>query len=160
MNRDRLSRHLLIAFLLSLALYVVGYWFIEGRRVAHTPWVVIFQSNTNGDVEIEIREETLGIGPTKIHITSTNSAPAIARQQIVFDTPKPVPFPVPGGECIFQDTTFLPGTVVLDVIGVKIQLLPRVLTVESNEFAWKTNGVLMVSPGIVPDWFEPPNGGP
>lgn len=151
MNSDRLSRHLLIAFLLSLALYVAGYWFIEGRRVVDTPWVVEFQTGREGHAEIEVRQDSLGRGPVRIRIVSTNVGPAGAPQAVVFNTPKPVPFPVPLGQCIFQDTTFLPGTVVLEISGVQIQMLPRALTIGTNEFSWTTNGLIVVAPDGRPE---------
>jgi hypothetical protein len=156
MNSDRLSRHLLIAFLLSLALYVAGYWFIEGRRVADTPWVVEFQSGSEGQAEIEIRQDSLGRGPVRIRIETTNIIPAVARQEVIFNTPRPVPFAVPLGQCIFQDTTFLPGTVVLEISGVTIQMLPRALTIGTNEFTWTTNSLIVVPPAGRPAAAHPP----
>jgi len=146
MNRERFSRHLLAAFLLSLALYVVSYWLIESRRVADTPWLVSFQTDPSGRPELEIRQESMHLGPVRIRIDHTNPAPSVQRQEVVFDQPKAVPFAVPLGQCIFQDPTFLPGTVVLEISGVKIQMLPRALTVGTNEFRWSTNNLLVAPP--------------
>lgn len=150
MNRDRLSHHLLIAFLLALALYAVGFWFIESRRVAESPWVVGFQTAADGQAVIDVRQSSLELGPVEIRIETTNSSGTVARQEVVFDTPRPVPFAVPGGRCIFQDATFLPGTVALEVGGVAIQLIPRALTIGTNEYAWTTNRCVLVPIGGPP----------
>jgi hypothetical protein len=154
MNRDRLSHHLLIAFLMALVLYVAGFWFIESRRVAESPWVVGFQTNADGQVVIDIRQKSLGLGPVEIRIETTRSGGAVARQEVVFDTPRPVPFAVPEGQCIFQDATFLPGTVALEIAGVAIQLIPRALTIGTNEFAWAMNGGGLVPKGSPPRIVE------
>ena len=150
MNRDRLSRHLLTAFLLALALYAIGYWFIESRRVAESPWVVGFQTSTDGHVLMDVRQESLGLGPVQIRIQKANAGFAVPRQEVVFNTPKSVPFAVPAGECVFLDTTFLPGTVVLEISGVAVQMLPRTLTIGTNEFGWTTNGLILVPLGSPP----------
>jgi len=146
MNRDRLSRHLLVAFLLSLTGYVLVYWFIESRRVADTAWVVAFQTEAEGRPVLEIRQETMGLGPVRIRIDTTNITPAVPRQEIEFSKPRPFPFEVPLGQCIFQDATFLPGTVVLEIGGIQIQMLPRALTIGTNEFTWASNALVVVSP--------------
>jgi hypothetical protein len=51
---------------------------------------------------------------------------------------------VPFGKCVFLDTTFLPGTVVLDLFGHEVQLLPRVLTIDHVEHAWHSGGRFVV----------------
>jgi len=151
MNQDRLSRHLLIAFLLSLALYVGAYWFIQSRRVADTPWVVTFHTIGNGQPEIEIRQESRQLGPVRVRIAAAHQTPSVEQQEVVFNEPKPVPFAVPMGQCIFQDTTFLPGTVVLEISGIRLQMLPRVLTIGTNEFPWTRNSLIEVPAAAVPE---------
>jgi hypothetical protein len=53
-----------------------------------------------------------------------------------FAEAKPVPFDVPFGKCIFLDTTFLPGTVTLQLFGHEIELLPRALIIDHQEHPW------------------------
>jgi hypothetical protein len=38
-----------------------------------------------------------------------------------------------------MDTTFLPGTLVFELFGHEIQLLPRVLTIDKKEQPWRSN---------------------
>jgi hypothetical protein len=150
MKRDHLTYHLGIAFLLALALYVAGFWFIESRRVAESPWVVGFQTAADGQIVIDVRQASLELGPVEICIDTTNKIGAVARQEMVFNTPKPVPFAVPGGRCVFQDATFLPGTIALEISGVAIQFLPRAFTIGTNEYAWTTNRCVLVPLGSSP----------
>lgn len=138
MKQERFSRHLLIAFGLSLALYVFGYWLIESRRVVDTPWQVSFTTNHTGLMFVTVQQDTKRLGPVTIQWAEKDSATAAGSETIRFDTPRPVPFPVPGGRCVFQDTTFLPGTVVLELGSTTIQMIPRALTVGTNEFAWES----------------------
>ncbi len=143
MKQDRLMRHLIIAFALSLALYVTLFWLIERRRVVQTPWVVRMESDGAGLALVEISQESLGLGPVRIQIQGATSPP-LASTRIEFASPKPFPRPLPLGECLFEDLTFFPGTVVLKVADAKIQMLPRALTIGTNEFGWSTSQSIAV----------------
>lgn len=137
MASDRLSRHLLIAFILALLLYVVGYSVIEGRRTRHTPWQVAFRPETNThSLLLTITQESLQIGPAQVRIHLRPDQALPAAETLSFGEVRPVPFPVPGGRCVFHDATFLPGSVALEIGGVPVQLLPRTLTVGTNELLW------------------------
>jgi hypothetical protein len=46
---------------------------------------------------------------------------------------------------VFQDTTFLPGTVVIQTFGHEIQLLPRVLTLDRAEHPWRPGEVIFLT---------------
>jgi hypothetical protein len=61
-----------------------------------------------------------------------------------FDTPREFPHALPFGRCVFADLTFLPGTVVMDVLGHRVELLPARMVVDSNSLSWTgpTNIVL------------------
>jgi hypothetical protein len=150
MHRDRLSRHLLTAFLLALGLYAAGYWLIEGRRATHTPWQVSIEEDDSGQARVEIRQQSLGLGPVEIRFATPPSNPAVMHTNMIFTTPKAVPFPLPVGQCVFADLTFLPGTVVLHMGGADIQMLPRVLTIGTNEFPWQQTRVIEIEPDGTP----------
>jgi hypothetical protein len=62
-----------------------------------------------------------------------------------FRQPQDVPFDIPFGKCVFMDTTFLPGTIVLDIAGHEIQLIPRVLTVDKKEIPWRSDTTLVIT---------------
>lgn len=142
MKADGLLRHLLTAFVIALVVYFIAYTGIEHRRTRKGPWQVTFTNTVSGAPAIEINQSALGI--TNVLITfpgatlpSTNSIAKIA-----FDQPHPVPYPVPFGKCLFMDTTFLPGTVVFEMYGHQIQLIPRVLTIDNEEQPWHSGATI------------------
>jgi hypothetical protein len=144
-TNDRLTRHLLIAFCLALALYVVGYWLIEHRRVHHTPWRVNFSAETNShSLRLTVTQASQRLGPVQVRLAWPPDAPLPISTEQTFAEVRPVPFQVPGGQCIFHDATFMPGTVVMEIAGTQIQLLARSLTVGTNEYAWSQTNVIEV----------------
>jgi len=58
---------------------------------------------------------------------------------LTFADPKPVPFDLPFGKCIFMDTTFLPGSVTFGLFGHTVELLPRTLIIDNQEQPWRSN---------------------
>jgi hypothetical protein len=52
---------------------------------------------------------------------------------------------VPFGQCVFQDAQTLPGTVVFELFGHEIQLLPRVLTIDRVEHPWHSGETITLS---------------
>ncbi len=113
----------------------VFYW-VEHRRVAKGPWVVTFTTESDTPALV-VNQHKLGIRDVRITFsgerTTTNTATILEFSQV-----RPVPFAVPFGQCIFLDPLFLPGTVVLDVFGHEVQLMPRVLTIDKVERPWRT----------------------
>lgn len=146
MKPDRLSRHLLIGFAIALGLYATFFWFIESRRTAQSPWIVWFEVDASGHARLEISQQSLGLGPVEVRLTTATTNSMLARTQVVFKTPKPVPRPMPAGRCLFEDLTFLPGTVALNVAGTDVQMLPRALTIGTNELPWRQARIIEVQP--------------
>jgi hypothetical protein len=65
---------------------------------------------------------------------------------LAFDQPRPVPYAVPFGDCIFMDTTFLPGTITFQLFGHEIELLPRVLVLDRQEHPWQSGAAIILAP--------------
>jgi hypothetical protein len=154
MKRNRLSYILLTAFVLALALYATAYWLIESRRTRHTPWEVNYLVNASGQATLAIRQQSLGLGPVRIRFASASPMAPGTETNLVFSEPRPVPYDLPFGRCVFADLTFLPGTVVLNLNGTDIQMLPRALTIATNEFAWSTTHVVEIRPDGTPHRIE------
>jgi hypothetical protein len=133
-------KHFVFAFLIALALYVVAYSFIENRRTRKGPWQVTFAKLPGTQPTLTINQPSLNLSNVVIAFPGATSAPT--NQSMEFRVPKEVPFAVPFGTCIFEDTTFLPGTIVFKLFDHKIQLIPRVLTVDGKEYAWKSGSTL------------------
>jgi len=64
---------------------------------------------------------------------------------LAFEQPRQVPYDLPIGRCLFMDTTFLPGTIVMEIFGHEIQLIPRVLTIDRQEQPWKSDAVIALA---------------
>ncbi|MSU59578.1 MAG: hypothetical protein EXS35_15665 [Pedosphaera sp.] len=143
MKRGRLAAQIILVFIASLVGYVVVFHWIENRRVVNGPWTVTF-TNDAGRPVLELTHAKLGLHHIRI---SFPDAPAQtnAPQTIEFTQARPVPYPVPYGQCIFQDTLFQPGTVVLQIFGHEIQFMPRVLTIDRVEHPWHSGEVIELS---------------
>jgi len=127
--------------ILVLALVAVGYFcvfhFIERRRVAKGPWVVTFIAE-GGDPAMVVNQPTLDIRDVRLVFAGERGATNTS-QSLEFSEARSVPFAVPFGQCVFLDTLFLPGTVTFEMFGHQIQLLPRVLTIDHVEHAWRSH---------------------
>lgn len=136
MKRNRLGLQVLRVFAAALIGYAVVYGWIEHRRVVKGPWVVTCTSES-GVPAITVNQSTLGIRDVRIVFTAARTA-TNNTQTLEFSQARPWPYAVPFGQCVFMDTTFLPGTIALEMFGHEIQLLPRVLTIDKAERPWRS----------------------
>jgi hypothetical protein len=139
MKSDGVMRHVILAFVLALAGYGVFYAAIEHRRTRNGPWQVTFTNSVAGAPLLVINQPRLGITNFCLGFSS-RAFPAtnlpFSTGTLTFAQPQPVPYPVPFGECVFMDTTFLPGTVTFRLFDHEIELLPRTLIIDHRERAW------------------------
>ena len=129
----RAAKIFITIFLVVLFSYVTIFTLIEHRRVTNGPWEVTFTTNS-----VVINQPRLGLTNITLALpplVTTNSLPLT----LIFDENKPTPYPVPGGQCLFLDLLYRPGTVALEISGHQIQLLPRTLTVDHKEIAWQSH---------------------
>lgn len=127
---------MLLAFVASAALYALGFATLEHLRHRKGPWVVEFQTDPQGRPALLVRQPRVGIEAFTLHFSGTNLPIPNLRQRWVFDTPtrrSGLPF----GRVVFLDTTFLPGTVTLELFGHQVELLPRVLILDKQEEPWQ-----------------------
>ena len=135
MKRSPLSLQILLVFVAALVGYAVVYRWIEHRRVIKGPWVVTCTTET-GTPTLIVNQTTLGIRDVRV-VFAGASVPSNTTQAVEFSQARPWPYSVPFGQCVFMDTTFLPGTIALEMFGHEIQLLPRVLTIDKVERPWR-----------------------
>ena len=143
MNRDPIFKHVALAFLGALILYVCGFKAIEHFRNVKGPWKVTFRTGTNGHPSITVNHETLSLTNVTLALQGEQISLTNSTTTIVFDSPKTN---VPFGKIIFLDTTVLPGTVTFDLFGHEIEFLPRVMVVNRKEVPWKSESVLNLTP--------------
>jgi hypothetical protein len=135
MKRDGLIQLALGALAGALILYAFTYYLIEHLRTRRGGWQVTFQSDAAGAPSLAVAQPKLGIDGVHFHFPDERIGHTNLAQTIIFDQPiTNVPF----GNVVYLDTTFLPGSVVLDLFGHQIQLLPRVLLVDRQEIPWRS----------------------
>jgi hypothetical protein len=137
-------RPFILAFLLAVICYAFFYHGIEHRRTRKGPWEVTFTNSPQGTPLVLINQPKLAI--TNVEIRFPDQALTGTNQlgERVFSEPQPVPFPVPFGKCLFMDTTFLPGTLTFELYGHEIELLPRVLVIDRQEYPWLSGSPVTV----------------
>ena len=139
------ARHFILAFLLALVGYIVCYQSIEHRRARNGPWRVTFKRG-NGEVPtIVIDQPKLAITNLQVRFAGEALPGTNGPVRLVFDQPRAVPYEMPFGQCVFMDTTFLPGTVTLQLFGHEIELLPRVLVIDRQEHPWRPDECIVVT---------------
>lgn len=147
MKSKVLLKQLAAVFVAALAVYVIAYTGIERRRARNGPWRLAFTNDASGAPAVLINQPKLGITnvliifPGETMPAQTNATALLAPEQ-----PLPVPFATPFGQCVFLDLTSLPGTIVLELFGHEIQLLPRVLTIDKAEQPWRSGARLPLEP--------------
>ena len=144
------AKHFVLAFLLALAGYIVFYQLIEHRRIRNGPWLVTFATSAEGIPAIVINQPRLAITNVQISFSGETLPGTNSSVTLVFGQPKPVPYEVPFGNCVFMDTTFLPGTVTLQLFGHEIELLPRVLVIDRQEHMWRPDITIALPQGKRP----------
>jgi|WetSurMetagenome_2_1015567.scaffolds.fasta_scaffold174531_2 hypothetical protein len=156
MKPEGAAKHFILAFLLALAVYIVFYQIIEHRRIRNGAWQVTFTSGADGVPNININEPKLGITNVQISFAGQTRPATNGPVTLLFLQPKPVPYEVPFGNCVFMDTTFLPGTVTFQIFGHEIELLPRVLVIDRQEHSWQPDTVIALPRGqAVPPQAKP-----
>ena len=93
-----------------------------------------------------INQPKLAITNVQISFPEQPALPRAEQTNLVFGQPRPVPYRVPLGRCEFMDTTFLPGTLTFELLGHKIELLPRVLIIDWQEHPWVSDSTITLHP--------------
>ena len=145
MKSDSLFRHVVVPFAIAVLVYIVFYTVIEHRRTVKGPWRVTFTSDASHEAALLIDQPALGITNAGIVFKDQMLPTNFSGEVLTFEQPKPVPYDVPFGKCIFMDATFLPGTLVLEAFGHEVQLLPRTLLIDDKEQGWHSGTTLVIS---------------
>ena len=147
-------RGLLKLFVLTLVLYICGFYGLEHIRDRKGPWIVTFDASASKPT-MTIDQMALGINSFKIIFENVNTN-GLASGKVRFDDPilnaqsmdktpessqelKQRAFSVPFGECIYQDLMFLPGVVTMNLLGHEIELMPRTLVIDKKQIPWDTS---------------------
>jgi hypothetical protein len=143
-KQDGFLKQVVVVFVVALVFYIAAYWAIEYRRNRLGPWQVTFTREASGSPEILIDQPSLFISNVCIAFSSA-TASATNEAVVTYAQPRSVPYPVPFGRCVFMDTTTLPGTLVFELFGHEIQLLPRTLTIDKQERTWHSSEIIVLN---------------
>jgi hypothetical protein len=134
---------LLLVGLGTLIGYIVVFSWMENQRRKNGPWEITF-TEVDHTPALLINQAKLGL--TNIALVFPNTtAPTNLPQTVRFQHGQVAPMDLPFGKCIFLDTLFLPGTVVCEVFGHEIQLLPRTLTLNRREHPWAAGEKILLT---------------
>ena len=146
MKTDGLLKHVAITLAASVIFYIVCFAWIEHRREFKGPWEITFQTDSLGVPTLLIAEPALNISK-KISFPNEKTSSANLSQTVRFDQPVTA---LPFGLLLFQDPTFLPGTLTINLFRHEIELLPRVLNVDKKEISWQSGSdVSITEPGQI-----------
>ena len=134
-GEENILKHAGVALVIAVALYAASFGWIEHRRTFKGPWEVTFQSDGAGRPAIVIRQAALAIGQT-VAFPGETVTPNLTVIERFAESTNEMPF----GKVVFQDPTFLPGTLTMDLFGHEVEALPRVLIIDKKEVAWAPNG--------------------
>ncbi|MFO1488494.1 MAG: hypothetical protein U1F65_08450 [Verrucomicrobiota bacterium] len=147
MKSEGFVKKLVAAFIVTLALYIIAFHAIEDRRKRNGPWQITFTTDAAGVPTLWINQPRLGITNVLIAFPGAVAVPQTnGTLTLLLNEPREVPFPVLFGQCVFMDATSLPGTMVFELFGHEVQLLPRVLTIDKTERPWKSDTQIDLPP--------------
>ena len=141
MESEGLLKKLAITFTISLVAYFVIFHWIENRRISAGPWNVTFSTDTNAQPSIIITQEKLKLTNLRIIFPEQRWSETNLIRAIRYDTARTN---CGFGEVVFQDPTFLPGTITFNFFGHEVELLPRTLIIDKREYPWIANDVIYV----------------
>ncbi len=118
MRSDGLLKHLAICAALSVVFYAGAFAWIQHRRSFRGPWEAEFRADATGAPSVHISQTRLGISETLVFYGQTIRPGSFFNTIAFTESPSRLPF----GELIFQDPTFLPGTVTLQVFGHEVEV--------------------------------------
>jgi len=142
MKNDRLPKILLLSFIFAVVIYLPAFGLMQGCRTSKGPWHVEFSTDATGTPALLIEQAKLNVSKRIVFADQKISQTGLSHQ-LVFDDPTKTNAPF--GEIVFQDLTFLPGTVTFNFFGHEVELLPRVLIVDKQEHVWKNSEALSVT---------------
>ncbi len=147
-QRDRLPWKAAAAvFLACLAAYFLLFRWDGELRTSRGPWELEFSSHPDGSPRVRIDQASLGISNVVLRVEGVRTG--LEPRTVSFDGPG---VRIPFGQVVFFDTTYLPGTLTLDLHGHLVELMGRCLVVNYREIAWEPGAEIVLRPGETVCW--------
>lgn len=151
-----MARHLMVAFVITIVVYVAAFSWIEHRRVFRGPWQLRFSADSKGVPSLLITQTNLGIHDVQVVFPEEHASVSNVSQTLFFNKPAEPPIDLPFGQCVFEDLTFLPGTLTIQLYGHELELLPRVLVVNKLRRDWTPGETItLYATNKLPHLFQP-----
>jgi hypothetical protein len=131
----------------TLILYITIYGGCTAVRQRGGPWVMFQDRAADGTPVVRIEHHKLLAAGGITFTFPGERAPdrfTNAPLTIIFKTPNTNALPF--GPVEFVDTTFLPGTIAVDVFGHLIEAVPRTLYLDGREIPWTPGTNIVVPP--------------
>jgi hypothetical protein len=133
------AKSIALLFGAVLLLYFAAFYGCEHVRARKGPWEVQFHTDGDGRPSVVIYQPRLGISAVEILFVDEQHPATNLTERVNFSSPQ---MPVPFGEVIYEDLTFLPGVVTFNLFGHEVELLRRVLIVNKKEIAWTSDSTV------------------
>jgi hypothetical protein len=124
-------KHFGIGLMLAVGIYVGVFTVDQHLRSRRGPWEVTFTAAPAGEPMLIINQPGLGVRDVRIRVEGEKVE--LATNAVRFGAPEQS---VPYGRVKYEDLTYLPGVVTLELFGHEIELLPRVLYVNRKARPW------------------------
>jgi hypothetical protein len=132
-------------FVFSMFAYVTFFAGCEIYRRHRGPWEVQFGSDPDGTPMVTVAQRFLQLTNVTLRFPGERAVTPLREDQRLIRYDRPNTNATPFGPVIFQDATFLPGTVTFDLFGHEVELLPRTLIIDRHEHPWITGTNVVVS---------------
>lgn len=130
-------KHFAFAFVLAVVCYVGFYSCDSHLRLRKGPWELTFKNEVDGTPTVVINQHQVGI--TNVTLRLSGELVEQKVETVQFTGPG---IQVPFGKVVFFDTTYLPGTLTLDLLGHEVELLERTLIVNFKDHPWQSGEVI------------------
>ena len=138
---EGILKHFAIAFGLAVLCYVSFFSCDSYLRTNKGPWELTFKAEQDGTPNLVINQPSLGITNVTLRVIGESVLQSV--ETVKFTGPG---IEVPFGEVVFFDTTYLPGTLTLDLFGHEVEMMGRTLVLNFKEKAWESGKVLDLDP--------------
>jgi hypothetical protein len=150
-NKISVLWHFAAAFLLAAILYAAGFFTDQHLRTRRGPWEVTFSAQPGEHPRLTIQQPALGV--TNLHLEFPGAIADAAHGTVRFHAPEQ---PVPFGHVKYEDLTYLPGVVTLELFGHEVELLPRVLYLNRQAQPWRSDTTIELHPEDRPPTLDEP----
>ena len=130
-------KHFAFAFVLAVLCYVGFYSCDTHLRLRKGPWELTFKNESDGTPAVVINQHQVGITNVTVRLEGERVEQRV--ESVRFTGPG---IEVPFGKVVFFDTTYLPGTLTLDLFGHELELLGRTLIVNFKDHPWQSGEVI------------------